>query len=244
MRWSTLVLVASLLLSTNLSGQSVKADSVFIQSAKNQAIRLYERAIYRQEHVYEGNEYIPHDHRIKIHPFYPVDTLQRGTIAYNGTDYHNVPMLYDIVRDELSIQPPEGGYRIRLHTNKVSAFSMGPYRFVKILGDSALGVRTGFYQLLHNGAVKVLVQRVKTIHEDISSGTYKADYIPQDRFFILKDGVYHSVKTKGSVLNVFADKSKELKKFIRANQLKFKDLQREETISRVTQQYEELTHQL
>ncbi|MBN8820998.1 MULTISPECIES: hypothetical protein [unclassified Spirosoma] len=244
MRWPTLVLIATLLPSINLLGQSVKSDSLFIQQAKNRAVGVYERAIYRQEHVYEGNEYIPHDHRIKIHPFYPIDTLQRGTIAYNGTDYHDVPMLYDIVRDELSIQPPEGGYRIRIHTNKVSAFSIGPYQFVKILGDSALGAPTGFYQLLHNGSVKVFVRRIKTIHEDISSGAYKADYIPQDRFFILKDGVYHPVKTKGSVLSVFADKGKELKKFIRANQLKFKDLQREEAISRVTQQYEELTHKL
>ncbi|GAB4032209.1 hypothetical protein [Spirosoma gilvum] len=244
MRWTTLVLFAILSSTSSLLAQSIKSDSSFIQRAKNQAIAVYERAIYRQEHVYEGNEYIPHDHRIKIHPFYPIDTLQRGTIAYNGTAYNDIPMLYDIVRDELSIQPPEGGYRIRLHTNKVSAFSMGSYRFVKIVGDSALAVRTGFYQLLHDGPVKVLVQRVKTIHEDISSGAYKADYIPQDRFFILKDGVYHSVKTKGSVLSVFSDKSKELKKFIRANQLKFKDFQREEAISRVTQQYEELTHKL
>ncbi|GAB3954464.1 hypothetical protein GCM10028805_39950 [Spirosoma harenae] len=217
---------------------------MFVQNAKVQAIRQYEKAMYRHEHVYEGNEYITHDHRIKIHPYYLVDSLQKGTVYYNGFQYHDVPMLYDVVRDEVSIQPPEGGYRVRLHTNKISSFAMGKSRFVQILGDSAQGVPTGFYQLLHDGTIKVLARRIKTIHEDISSGSYKADYLLQDRFYILKDGAYHQVKTKGSVLSLFPDKekAKEIRKFIRTNRLKFKNEMREDAITRIAQRYEELTH--
>lgn len=237
----TILILSILSLATRAAGQSSASDSSFVQSAKNQAIRSYERAMYKQEHVFEGNEYIPHDHRIKIHPFFPTDSLQPGTIAYNGIRYHDVPMLYDIVRDELAIQPPEGGYRVRLHTDKISNFSIGQHQFARIVGDSALGVRTGFYEILYNGKVKVLAQRVKTVHEDISSGTYKADYLVKDRFYIQKEGAYHEVKSKGSVLGLFPDQSKVLRKYLRANKLKFNDEQREAAITQATKRYEELT---
>ncbi len=223
-------------------GQTPSADSTFVQIAKNKAVDQYEQAFSKQEHVYEGNEYIAHDHRIKIHPFYPADSLLAGTITYNDIRYHDVPMLYDIVRQEVVVQPPEGGYRIRLHTNKVSDFSLGQHRFIRLENDSTSGIGPGFYELLLNGRTQVLAQRVKTVHEDISSGTYIADYVVKDRFFIRKDSLYHEVKTKRSVLSLFPDQAKALRKYLRTNHLKFKDEQREVSITQVAKQYDELTH--
>lgn len=243
MRRHLLLPLVTLFLYHSAPGQTPGSDSLFVQAAKKQAVDQYEQAFAKQEHVYEGNEYIAHDHRIKIHPFYPTDSLLSGTITYNDIRYHDVPMLYDIVRQEVAVQPPEGGYRIRLHTSKVSDFSLGQHRFIRLEKDSASGILAGFYELLSDGRAQVLAQRVKTVHEDIdiSSGTYVADYVPKDRFFIRKDGLYHDVKTKRSVLSLFPDQAKALRKYLRANHLKFNDTQREMSITRVAKQYEELT---
>lgn len=238
-----------LFVSARVSAQVLKPDSSFIQIAANQVVEQYNKAIYKQAHVYDGNEYITHDYRIKVHPFYRVDSLQMGTIYYNGVRYDNVKMLYDIVRDELAVQPPEGAYRIRLRNEYLTSFTIGPYTFTRIgagvgagpsIGDSAVGVPTGFYEVLHDGRVKALSRRVKIVHEDISQGYYKADYQQKDRFFILKEGVYHEVKTKRSLLNLFPDQSQELRKYSRAKNLKFNDNQREEAIALITQRYEAL----
>jgi hypothetical protein len=243
MRQRLLLSLVALWLYQSAPGQTPKSDSLFVQAAKKQAVNQYEQAFSRQEHVYEGNEYIAHDHRIKIHPFYPTDSLLAGTITYNDVHYHDVPMLYDIERQEVAVQPPEGGYRIRLHTNKISNFSLGQHRFIRLTNDSTSGIVAGFYELLHDGrSAQVLAQRVKTIHEDISSGTYNADYLPKDRFFIRRDSLYHEVKTKRSVLTLFPDQAKALRKYLRANHLKFNDEQREMSITRAVKQYEELTH--
>ncbi|GAB4004098.1 hypothetical protein GCM10028808_01080 [Spirosoma migulaei] len=238
----TILTLCFLSLATRAAGQTTAPDSSFVLLAKEQAVRSYEQAMYKQEHVYEGNGYINHDHRIKIHPYYLVDSLQAGTITYNDVHYHDVRMLYDIVRDELAIQPPEGGYRLQLNSNKISTFTIGQHQFTRLIGDSALGVRTGFYEILYNGKAKVLAHRVKTVHEDISSGTYKADYLFKDRFYIQKEGNYHEVKTKGSFLALFPDQAKALRKYLRANRLKFNDEQRESAITQATKRYEELTH--
>ena len=233
--------LVALFLYQSAPGQALTSDSLFVRAAKNEAVNHYEQAFARQEHVYEGNEYIAHDHRIKIHPFYPADSLLPGTITYNDVRYHDVLMLYDIVRQEVAVQPPEGGYRIRLHTDKVTDFSLGQHRFIRLEKDSTSGITPGFYELLSDGRAQVLAQRVKTVHEDISSGTYIADYLPKDRFFIRKDGEYHEVKSKGSVLSLFPDQAKALRKYLRANHLKFNDEQRETSITQAVKQYDEIS---
>ena len=175
---------------------------------------------------------------LKFIPFYPTDSLQAGTITYNGIPYHDVAMLYDIVRDEVAVRPPEGGYRVQVRSSKVSDFSLGSQRFVRL--DSTSGLPAGFYQQLYKGGVVVLAHRQKIIHEDISGGTYKADYLPKDRFYIRKEGEYHEVKSKGSTLSLFPDQSKVLRKYLRANKLKFNDNQREQALVKLVQQYEAL----
>lgn len=150
-------------------------------------------------------------------------------------------MLFDIVRDELVVQPPEGGYRLRLRQDKIASFSLGPHQFARVVGDSAAGIRTGFYEIIYDGKVKALAQRVKTVHEDISSGSYKAEYLQKDRFIVKKGEAFYEVKTKRSLLNLFPDQAKALRAYLRANRLKFNDEQREQTIARITQRYDELT---
>ena len=238
----TLAALLSALLSNCAFGQTAGSDSSFVQVAKSQAVSQYDKVLKQQAHVYEGNQYVGHDPRIKVHPYYVVDSLQTGTVTYNGFQYRAVKLLYDIVWDELVVQPPDGGYRLRLHTDKIAAFSLGPHQFARFVGDSVAGIRTGFYEIIYNGRVKALAKRLKTVQEDISGGIYKADYLLKDRFVIQKDGVFHEVKTKRSVLNLFPDQAKELRKYLRKNRLKFKDEQREQTIARIAQRYDELTH--
>lgn len=234
--------ILSFLVTLPALGQTIGPDSSFAQQAKQQAVRIYEQAMTKQEHVYEGNEYISHDHRVKVHPYFPVDSLLPGNIAYNGATYHDVRMLYDIVRDELSVQPPEGGYRLRLHPEKIDRFSLGQHQFKRLVGDSTSSLPTGFYEVLYDGKTDVLAHRVKTVHEDISSGAYKAEYLIKDRFYVQKAGAYEEVKTKRSVLHLFPDQAKALRKYIRANNIKFKDESREASITGVVRQYDELTH--
>jgi hypothetical protein len=217
------------------------ADTLAVAAGQTEAILAYNRATKKQAQLYEGNEYIVHNYRIKVHPFFVSDSLQTGTVAYNGAFYTDVAMLYDIVRDEVAIQRPGAPYRIRLHSERISSFSIGNHRFARLVGDSTVGVRTGFYQLLYDGSVKALARRIKTIHEDISSGQYKADFVEEDRYFILKNGTYYPVKSKRALLRLFPEQASALQKYLRANRIKFKQ-QREEAITAVVRQYDYLTH--
>jgi hypothetical protein len=73
---ATFAILLVLSLSNYAVGQTAKLDSSFVQMAKSQAIDLYERSLKQQSHVYEGNQYINHDPRIQVHPYYVVDSIQ------------------------------------------------------------------------------------------------------------------------------------------------------------------------
>ncbi|GAA4400941.1 hypothetical protein GCM10023187_14620 [Nibrella viscosa] len=230
-----------LLLSTQgVFAQLTDTAPSFIEEARQHAIARYEQVYSRQAHLYNGNEYVSHDPRIKIHPFFPVDSMLVGQVVYNGVRYRPVPMLYDVVRDELVVRPIEAAYLIRLQNDQVDSFSLATRQFVRLAGDSLSGMRPGFYELLYNGKLKALVKRVKYIKEDVSQGFYQANYLVKDRFFVMKDGIYHEVNSKPALLNLFADQKKALRKYLRTNQLRFKQ-QRAEAITGVVREYESLT---
>jgi hypothetical protein len=236
-----LCVLCCLLMATAGLCQTTSVDSLTLPTDQGEALLAYNQAMHKQAHLFEGNEYVAHNHQIKIHPFLVSDSLQNGTISYNGAFYKSVPMLYDIVRDELAILRPGTPYRIRLHSEQIASFTIGDQRFARLVGDSTVGVRTGFYQLLHDGSVKALARRIKIVREDISSGKYKADFVQEDKYFILKNGAYYPVKSKRALLRLFPEQASALQKYLRANRIKFKQ-QREEAITAVVRQYEHLTH--
>lgn len=220
--------------------QLVDIDLSFLTEARRQAVSRYEKVYGRQSHLYDGHEYINHDPRIKIHPFYPVDSMQVGYVFYDGVRYQPVPMLYDVVRDELVVRPVEAAYLIRLHSTKVDSFTLKERRFVRLAGDTLSNIKPGFYEVLYNGKVKALARRTKQIKEDVSQGIYQAEYLVKDRYYVLKDGIYHEIRTKQSLINLFADQKKALQKFLRTNNIKFKN-QRSAAITGVVREYESLT---
>jgi hypothetical protein len=234
-----------LFLSISTQNKVAAQDSLFVRVARQQAIATYEQATRKQAHVYDGNEYIAHNHQIQGHPFYSIDSLQAGAVTYNGIYYKGVSMQYDIVRDQLVVQPVGSGFKVRLHNEQVSRFAINANPFIRLVapteGGSAIGLTTGFYEMLYDGKTKALARRIKTIHEDISSGAYKADFLQKDRFFILKEGSYRDANSKGAILSIFKDQSKELRKYIRANDLIFKGEQLGTALTQLARHYDELT---
>lgn len=224
--------------------KGVRAQSSFVQQAKDQAISAYEQSLKEQAHAHEGHLYVGHDPRIKIHPYFRTDSLQRGTVQLNGVRHRDLQLLYDVVRDQVVIQPAESGYRLQLPMERIDNFTMGNSQFIWINGDILAGVRTGFYEVLYNGRVKALVKRVKTIEEDLSEGSYKGTYLIKDKFIVQKQSTFFEVKTKRSFLKLFPDQAKELRRFIRKNNLRFKAEEQEQAIARTAQRYDELTRGL
>lgn len=190
----------------------------------NFLVDLYSSAIGENAHLYNGREYFTYDKRIKGNPFFETDSMTAGNISYNGGEYDNVPMLYDITRDEVIINRYHQNFKISLLTEKLEKFTFLNHFFYHMEKDSLHGVllSPGLYDELYHGNTTVLVKRKKRISEKIVLNANVISYQPDDHFYIKRNNKYAGISNKSSLLKAFNDKKKEIRKYLRKHKIKFK----------------------
>lgn len=216
-----------------------------MQQSVGQAYAAYENTMNLQSHLYNGSEYVDYDNYIDGHQYFGSDDWEDGSIHYDGTLYRDVPLLYDVMLDQVVTENFAGPLRIRLVGEKIRYFTLLGHRFIRIVTDSVQNpvLRTGFYDQLYNGNVQVLAKRAKLIHEQITSGRVEKNFYEKNRYFIEKEGRFYPVKSKRSVLNVFDDRKKELQRYLREHKIKYRRTP-ELAMVQLAQHYDALTKSL
>lgn len=222
----------------NASSQSASTDSSFVSAAARYAVAQHAQISNTLERLYNGPEYIGHDRRLTGHAFFPNDTMQEGQVAYEGREF-TVPLLYDIVKDEVMVVHPSG-YRMALHSDRVTTFTTMDHTFIR-LDTVKQAMPTGFYDLLYRGTTQLLARRIKVILVNPTTLSY-GSYDPRTTYYIRKNGHYFPVKTKRAALAVLADRRKQLQAFLRQRKIRFKRMP-EIAILALVQQYDELNKQ-
>ncbi len=215
--------------------QNFKSDSSFLVDAKKNAVQLYSQSLSAQSHLYNGSAYTEYRSQNEENPYF-IDEWLDGTVQYDGDFYENVPLLYDISRDKLITDHQYTVNKIELINERIGYFIIKDHRFVQ-LDDKK--IPQGFYELAYDGPTKVYVRYQKTLQSKRVDYSIENLFEEKTTYYVLKDGRYISVKSKGSVLNVLEDKKTELKKFIRDNHLSF-NTNRIKDITRLVQYYDQL----
>jgi hypothetical protein len=232
---------AILLLTSALCyGQVTNADTSFIAQAKKKSIVLYTSSIQHQSRLYNGNDYVIYQSRNDEHPYYSTDDWSTGSVVYWGELYENISLLYDLSTDQV-ITEHDRGSPIRLLPEKVQAFKIAEHTFVRLYRDDKNRISDGFFDQLYDGKTKVYGRYWKTYGEDLENTKVVPRFDASIRYYIVKDGVFTVVKSKGSVLQVLEDRKQDVKNFIRKNRINFKD-NREKAIVRVTEFYDTLNN--
>ena len=194
-------------------------DSSFVASAQKNAINLYSMATGLQSHIYNGNSYIEYRELNEEHPYF-INEWVDGSITYEEQFYDNIPLMYDISTDKIIIDNKYGVNKIQLISSKISSFTIQQHQFVKMKEE---GNPAGFYEVLYDGTTQAYVQWRKSLQESISTQTIARTFNDRSSYFIRKGGKMYLVKNKKSVINLLAEKKSEIKKFIRASSIRFKD---------------------
>jgi hypothetical protein len=229
---------------TPASGQIARADSSATSRAAAYAKTVYHRALGPQEHLFSGSEYVELNMPRRGHPFHKTREWEEGAIFFDGILYANVPMLYDVLRDQVVISHASEEnifVKIKLNNDRIGYFNFMGDTFVQVSGKTASGtsLAQGLYHQLYDGEVGVVAKRVKTRQDLIESQTVIAVFTPKDRYYIRKDGQYHPVKSKGSVIEVFKEHKKELARHLRKTGIRFRE-NREAAIIALAKQYDAL----
>jgi hypothetical protein len=224
--------------------QPSQTDSTSLQQAISSAKQFYLQKTQHQLQLYNGVEYITGtEGYVKGHPYFQSDVVEEGTISYDKIIYAQVPLQYDIFKDEVVVEHMGNGQKIKLHSHKIHHFSLNGHTFVRIQADSlaSSAIRPGFYDRLYAGHVALYARRVKIAQQ--ATRSVSKEYLQKNSYFIEKDTQYYPVKNKQSVLRVFKEQKKALQQFLRENHIKFKQ-DPEYAMAKLAEQYSQLVKPL
>jgi hypothetical protein len=194
------------------------------QLAIKNTVSRYYKSLGEQSGIYHGPAYIGYPYQLSNgHQFFESPNLTQGTIFYNGMLYQDIPMWYDLVKDEVVVQNIDSLSMISLHNERIDYFSLLGHYFIKISQDSSSSLSTGFYDQIYKGKTEVLVRRYKGTLEDVSTeGIFTKILKQKNEIYLKKEGKYFSVLSSGSVLKVLGNKQKEILSHLKKNAIKFK----------------------
>jgi len=202
------------------------------------------KKIGAQSRLYNGMQYDAYDPHIKGNACYnDVDSLHAGSVFYDGYQYNNVKMLYDIYKDELVILIYNQFMRISLISEKVRYFNLLDQHFIYVKNDPANSnsLKSGFYDELYGGKIQVLSKKTKSIQNSTDyTGNIIPYFSPAKDYYLLKSGKYYTVNSEGAFLDALNDHKKEVKQFVKSNNIKFKKAP-EQAMAAIAAYYDHLT---
>lgn len=205
-------------------GQDSQRKTPLLDSAVQNTYAIYASSIGGNSHLLNGVEYKDYEiHSYDIgHPYFLSDDWEYGTINYDHQVFKNVDIMYNIVRDKVIIDQPQGHFKLELIDEHLTSFTLQSHKFVRLIKDSTTDIRTGYYDLLYDGKTKVYAKRRKEIQENLSSRTVISEYNERDIYYIYKNGKYFTVRSKSAVLKVFAERKTMLRKHLSKLKIRFK----------------------
>lgn len=168
-------------------------------------------------HLYNGKEYFHYAPSLyQGHPFFDTYSFINGSLEVDGKVFENVPMMYDLVTDQLIVQHFNNFNRIQLFRPDVKRFTLGDIIFVQfnIPGHS------GFYQQISNGKIPFYIKRVKRIKDNLEGNRIRLEIEEENRFYILKEGKLAGVRKLKTLLNEMGDYRDEVRQYLKKNKIR------------------------
>jgi hypothetical protein len=207
--------------------------------ATRYALALYDSATTESQHLYNGPQYYFYDSQAQDHPFFQGREWSTGTVYYDGQLFPQVPMLYDVVKDQLVIRYTEGLGNVSLQSEKVGYFTLaGEHHFARM--EAQPGLRPGFYEVLYNGPTKVLARRVKERQEQIVVNRLTVEFPVFDHYYLFHSGRYHPAPTRRAALALMPEQKKKLRQYLRDQSLDFRQ-NRQGTLTALAAYYDQLS---
>jgi hypothetical protein len=206
-----------------LQGRAQNPYDTFPKPTLQHAGDVYNEFIYKQSRLYNGIEHAGYSIKIQGHAYFHQREMQTGTIVYDELEYANVPMLYDLFKDQVIVLHFNQFNLLGLVSEKVKEFTLFNHHFIRLQIDSTSGspLYTGFYDELYKGQLTVLCKRIKKIEETIKDEVERK-FIEPDLYFINKEHTYYAIKNYKHLIAALQNKAKEIKLYLRKNKIKFR----------------------
>jgi len=218
------------------------AKSAFPQTAFSE---LEASEIYSAElNIVNGSKWY-YENKYKGHPFLYDDGLLDGSVIFNGINYPNLNLIYEVQNNELILikEINSKNRELILNKNFVESFVLIPpgsaseYLFVRKELPGVGGLK--YYHAVYRGKSTCYIYQKKIINNR-TAGNYLGEYLYRPVIYIKKGETFHGCNNKRSFLRLFEDQKKQIRKFMRRNNLSIEGT-KPEHIAQILTYYDSLT---
>lgn len=186
---------------------------------------LYKQYIVRvggASNLYNGAEYEGSYPLVQGSPFWNNIDFQNGAICYGGIVYYDVPIAYELVRNEVLIK----GFQqltLRLDKQRIAFFNLAGHTFVHLAINTSLGYSPpdDFYDLLYDNVLQLYAKRVKRVERALRSEN-PDQIISTATYFLYKDKQYYPIAVAKDLLHIFPQEKNSIQSFWKERKLNFK----------------------
>lgn len=179
--------------------------------------------------VYDGREYIPISLKVEGSPYFNESVLFGvGDVHFDNVLYTSVPLLYDLVTDQLVIQRNHLFVSIIVVKNFVEGFSLGGSTFVHLKEEVD---KPGYYeQIFKSDSYQAFIKHSKIILNH-SSTTKVREYHTSKKFFyrVGENGPLLQYKRVKALFPDNKEQKKAIKGLLKQNDLEYVNNLREQT---------------
>lgn len=215
-------LPALLIVAVCTHAQQSSEDSLLTSGFTSYVNNIYNAQRENELPIYNGTFHYPYPSSIEGIAYFDSNDWQRGTVVYDGILYTDILMKYNMVADQLVVTNSETGSAfISLFNPRVKEFAFSGFKFI-LMDTVNTSLPGGFYQVLAEGKVTLLAKKTKTIWEQIVDNAIYRKFDPHTKYYILKDGEYHYVKNKNTLLALLKEKRSAVQGFLSQKSLNYR----------------------
>ena len=181
-------------------GQQNSVDSLYLWF--DTKIGMINTGLYRSREFVEEYLVINDKHR-----FFDSPNYLSGTIWCQGQPFHQVLLKYDLYQEQVIVSPRNISNvpPILLEHHKIDSFSVQSRKFIKMgVPEGQSNMESGFFELLKGTPHYTLFKKHrKTDVRKMDRNRPYHEFKDKSQYVIKYGNVYHSVKSRKDVLDVF-----------------------------------------
>lgn len=216
MRSMLFLVVSFLFLTLPVANAQVAGANLPFLSSYKEEIRYFQELI-------TGGQYAAPSPLIKGDPYHFSRQFETGSLRINGITYPEVPLVYDVFRDQLVTFHPVFNQKILIKPEKIDGFTLSNGQLFRYLAGNASYTHhgNGIYEVLAQGKALALAKRYKTSKSIRELSRYDEEYVPKVDYFVWREGTFFSVSSSKQAFLALGLSAKEFKKELKSKGLQF-----------------------
>ena len=228
----------NLLKINSLSGSGNININILIDKQTEYIKNSYLKKVETPKEIINGKEYISYYIRSTSKPLLFPRKRRSASLVTTSRKYTNLTLQYDTFLDEVIYTDTSRTFnytfpQIALNKNIVDGFTLYfeddsmHLKYLRLPQCSEVNLKEGFYETAYQGKSKYYIRHISTFY--VRDGLNEYKYSPEN--YISTGGVFYKVTGRGSLLELFGEKSGEIKKFLHLSRIRIRQADKNQYIS-------------